>query len=238
MLLEDTDPDLEVKLRHYGPITLNANAPVSIESRIACTTDSFVLLSSTDFDYSVDPGDGNSLLVSGALGAPGFETGYEYRLIATPDLMCDQVTGNPSVSWDSPDYRVTVRRACLADLDTDCAVGVKDLLILLGAWGSNPGHPADIDCDTSVGVADLLVLLGDWGLCACGEGAPPPPPLAQVLADACVTDENWDDFLEVMQTGSEADKENWLCWMDHHLNTCTSCFCPHSPEICPGPDPF
>ncbi|MCH8316579.1 MAG: hypothetical protein IIA64_11450 [Planctomycetes bacterium] len=89
VLLEDADPDLEVKLRHYGPITLNANAPVTIERRTACTTDSFVLLSSTDFDYSVDPADGNSLLVSGAPGTDGFETGYEYRLIATPDLMCD-----------------------------------------------------------------------------------------------------------------------------------------------------
>ena len=129
---------------------------------------------------------------------------------------------------------------CPADLDGDGAVGVKDLLILLGAWGpcgDCADCPADVDGDCVVGVKDLLVLLGDWFNCPCEEG-PPPPSLADALAAACVTQENWDDFLEVMQTGSEAEKENWLCWMNHHLNVCTNCFCPHSPGICPGPDPF
>ncbi len=113
----DTDPDLQVILRHYGPITLNADTPLTIGRRTACTNDPFVPLSSIDFVYAVDLADGNSLLVSGAPGAEGFETGYEYRLIATADLMCDQVTGNPPVSWDSPDYRVTVGPGCLGDWD-------------------------------------------------------------------------------------------------------------------------
>ena len=52
---------------------------------------------------------------------------------------------------------------CNADLDDDGAVGVKDLLILLGAWGPCPDCPADFDEDGSVGVKDLLVLLGGWG---------------------------------------------------------------------------
>lgn len=117
LLPKDADPDLQVKLRHYGPITLNANPPVTIERRTACTSDPFVLLSSTDFVYVVDPADGNSLLVSVALGADGFETGYEYRLIATVDLMCGQVIGNPAVSWDSPDYRVTIGPGCLTERD-------------------------------------------------------------------------------------------------------------------------
>ena len=117
VLPKDADPDLQVILRHYGPITLNANAPLTIERRTACTNDLFVLLSSTDFVYAVDPADGNSLLVSGAPGTDGFEIGYEYRLIATADLMCDQVTGNPAVSWDSSDYRVTVSAGCPGDSD-------------------------------------------------------------------------------------------------------------------------
>ena len=238
VLLQDTDPDLEVKLRHYGPITLNANAPVTIESREACTTDEFVLLSSTDFDYSVDPADGNSLLVSGALGADGFEIGYEYRLIATADLMCDQVDGNPAVSWDSADYRVTVRPACPADLDRDCAVGVKDLLILLGAWGPCEGCPADIDCDTDVGLVDLLALLGWWGNCACAEG-PPPPSLEDAVEDAGLEyPEDWDEFEDVMTDpeSSQEDKDNYYCWMDHYLNHCTGMAC--TPPSCPGDAPF
>lgn len=108
VLLKKGDLDLQVKLRHYGPITLNANAPLIIERRIANTADAFAELPSTDFVYIVDPADGNSLLVSGAPGADGFQVGYEYRLIASADLMCDQVFGNPSVSWDSLDYRITV----------------------------------------------------------------------------------------------------------------------------------
>ena len=115
--LKDADPDLQVKLRHYGPIVLNANAPLTIERRAACTADPFVLLPSTDFLYAVDPADGNSLLVSGAPGADGFQPDYEYRLIATADLMCDQVAGNPPVSWDSSDYRVTVCPCCVGALD-------------------------------------------------------------------------------------------------------------------------
>ena len=67
------------------------------------------------------------------------------------------------------DYRIriTVLAAepndSVYDVDKDGTVGVKDLLILLGAWGKNPGHPADFDGDGFVGVPDLLALLGNWG---------------------------------------------------------------------------
>ena len=52
------------------------------------------------------------------------------------------------------------------DLDGDGTVGVKDLLILLGNWGSCDDCddcPADLDDDCTVGVTDLLILLGNWG---------------------------------------------------------------------------
>ena len=57
---------------------------------------------------------------------------------------------------------------CPWDLDGNNDVGVKDLLILLGAWGPCPpkgGCPADFDDSGDVGVKDLLVLLGNWGKC-------------------------------------------------------------------------
>ncbi len=57
---------------------------------------------------------------------------------------------------------------CPADLDSDGSVGVKDLLILLGAWGPCPKKgdcPADFDNSGDVGVKDLLFLLGAWGPC-------------------------------------------------------------------------
>ncbi len=53
------------------------------------------------------------------------------------------------------------------DLDGDGAVGVADLVILLGAWGPCRAHPdacpADVDLDDIVGITDLLILLANWG---------------------------------------------------------------------------
>ena len=57
---------------------------------------------------------------------------------------------------------------CPGDLDGSGDVGVKDLLILLGAWGPCPPQgdcPADFDDSGNVDVKDLLFLLGNWGLC-------------------------------------------------------------------------
>ena len=54
---------------------------------------------------------------------------------------------------------------CLADLDGDGVVGAGDLAQLLGAWGSNPDHPADFNGDGAVDAFDLAYLLGKWGQC-------------------------------------------------------------------------
>jgi hypothetical protein len=54
---------------------------------------------------------------------------------------------------------------CPWDLDGSGDVGVTDFLLLLGAWGPNPGDPADFDGDDEVGVTDFLILLGSWGPC-------------------------------------------------------------------------
>ncbi len=53
-----------------------------------------------------------------------------------------------------------------ADLDCDGAVGVSDLLVLLGNWGDCEEPPecqGDLNGDQSVGTADLLILLSEWG---------------------------------------------------------------------------
>jgi hypothetical protein len=54
---------------------------------------------------------------------------------------------------------------CPADIDNDGVVGVLDFLLLLAAWGPNPGHPADLDNSGAVGVNDFLQLLAEWGPC-------------------------------------------------------------------------
>ena len=54
---------------------------------------------------------------------------------------------------------------CPWDLNGNETVDPTDLLLLLGAWGKNPGHPADFDGDGNVGTSDLIALLGNWGPC-------------------------------------------------------------------------
>ena len=54
---------------------------------------------------------------------------------------------------------------CPADLDGDAEVGILDLLLLLAAWGTDPGGPPDFDGDGSVGITDFLELLANWGPC-------------------------------------------------------------------------
>ncbi|MCH8260942.1 MAG: PQQ-dependent sugar dehydrogenase [Planctomycetes bacterium] len=99
--------------------------------------------------------------------------GRIYRIIPTgpvdPDCnnngvadACDIAAGT---SMDTNGNGIPDECECMWDLDGTGDVGVKDLLILLGAWGPNPGHPADFDGDGNVGVPDLLALFANWGPC-------------------------------------------------------------------------
>ncbi len=54
---------------------------------------------------------------------------------------------------------------CPWDSDGSGGVGILDLLVLLAAWGSDPGGPPDFDGDGTVGILDLLILLANWGPC-------------------------------------------------------------------------
>jgi predicted outer membrane repeat protein len=73
--------------------------------------------------------------------------------------------GDPPIV-DMGTYEFQLPGSCPWDLNGDDLVGISDLLILLGAWGPNPGHPADINGDGFVGIGDLLALLANWGACS------------------------------------------------------------------------
>ena len=153
----------------------------------------------------------------------------------TPDLDL----GNRIVSLivDMGAYEV----ACPWDLDGSCDVGVSDFLDLLGAWGPCPptgGCPADFDNSGDVGVSDFLELLANWGSCPCDTG-PGPLSLEEELADACLTMDDWDNFVDVMTDpeSSQEDKDRYDCWMRHYLFDCNNCICTHFAR-CPAPDPF
>ena len=53
---------------------------------------------------------------------------------------------------------------CLCDLDSDGAVGVSDLELLVASWGTDDYH-ADMTGDGVVSVRDLLELISQWGPC-------------------------------------------------------------------------
>ncbi|MHC4415604.1 MAG: hypothetical protein ACYS0G_10000 [Planctomycetota bacterium] len=70
------------------------------------------------------------------------------------------------VGLGAPEFSGCLGPACPWDLTGDDFVGINDLLILLAAWGPNPGHPADFNGDDFVGINDLLALLANWGACS------------------------------------------------------------------------
>ncbi len=92
---------------------------------------------------------------------------------ASCDLKDEDINGDGNCdvqdcSWTGLAFPINIEGAppCPADFDDDGAVGVKDLLFLLGTWGPCPKKgdcPADLDDDGAVGVKDLLFLLGVWG---------------------------------------------------------------------------
>ncbi|MEE8153373.1 MAG: right-handed parallel beta-helix repeat-containing protein [Phycisphaerales bacterium] len=115
---------------------------------------------------------------------------------------------------------------CPWDLDGDCVVGAKDLMFLLKFW------------DDPYGAADMLDLIAAWGPCPCDPDAI-VLSLADELDDACLTQADWDEYEDVMTDpeSSQAEKDNYQCWMEHYLNDCNKCFCIGA-SGCPDDDPF
>ena len=78
-----------------------------------------------------------------------------------------QIVGSATNEFNDPvAVLLTPIEGPAGDLNNDCQVGVKDLLILLGNWGSCDTCntcPVDLDGDCVVGVTDLLILLANWG---------------------------------------------------------------------------
>ena len=124
---------------------------------------------------------GDALVVSGAVTlagtlnvslVPGSEplAGQQFQIVTGSSVTGAFGTVNAppgvTVSVEPGAVVVTVTLGgppAAADIDGDGTVGITDFLLLLAAWGPNPGHPADLDGDRLVGITDFLILLANWG---------------------------------------------------------------------------
>lgn len=120
---------------------------------------------SSDYFGSSAGIDGDAAAI-GAYGYASIGSVYIFRGLSdcnanqAPDL-CD-IAGQESSDADgdgTPD-----ECQCPWDLDGG-GVGVTDLLVLLSAWGTDPGGLPDFDGDQDVDVLDLLEILNHWGQC-------------------------------------------------------------------------
>ena len=136
---------------------------------------------------------------------------------------------------------------CPADFNGNCEVGIEDFLQLLAAWGPCPGCPEDLVVDGDVGIKDFLLIIASWGPCPepCIPDDPgQPASIRQKVQDAGLNwPTDWDDFEWTMRDPnvSEAEKDNWRCWIDHYLDCHTrpNCFeCVLCLALCPDDDPY
>jgi hypothetical protein len=104
------------------------------------------------------PQDGDGIYIAWSmLGSP---------IAVTPEgTLLTTFVFNLDVTGTLTGASVEIEPCCPADFNGDCLVNVVDFLILLAAWGTDPGGPPDIDGNGVVNVNDFLLLLAAWGPC-------------------------------------------------------------------------
>ncbi|HWB19169.1 MAG TPA: hypothetical protein VG711_02630 [Phycisphaerales bacterium] len=91
---------------------------------------------------------------------------------------------------------------------------------------------APIGGDHTVNIDDLTTVILHWGACSCFPAQAAPPSLSQVIADAGLTQSQWNEFLNVVANGSEKERQNYNCWLQRRISHCEVC------PACPSSDPF
>lgn len=157
----------------------------------------------------------------------------------TPDLDLNNRISSPDDECQVVDMGAFefVQGCCQWDLNDDDVVSTADLLLLFAEWGIHDPGPPDFNCDGDVDTTDLLELFANWGRCECAPPGSEPLSFEDELDDACITEAEWDDYEDIMKTGTEEEKENYQCWMLHWIEDCNRCSC-LGQSGCPGEDPF
>jgi len=114
---------------------------------------------------------GRSGAVEGDTDGDGFSDAAEAFLGTDPLVSCNATT---AVSDEEVD-------AWPADLNDDTTVGIADVVVLRGAYGSTSGDPGydprlDLDTNGQIGIGDVVTLRAVYGV-TCDPVSPPPPAL-------------------------------------------------------------
>lgn len=80
--------------------------------------------------------------------------------VLLPQQFCDGDWGGAGSSCEQG------CEACPGDFDGTGVIGVEDLLVVIGSWGTCAGCQADLTGDGVVGVEDLLIIIAQWGPCS------------------------------------------------------------------------
>lgn len=154
----------------------------------------------------------------------------------TPDLdFFDRIIDGDEDLTSKVDMGAYEFQTCIWDLNGDCMVNTSDLLELFAQWGTN--GPADFNEDGIVNTSDLLILFANWGPCYCDVTGGQPLTFEEELEDACISEEEWEEYEDIMANGTQAEKDNYQCWMLHWIEDCNKCTCVGQ-SGCPGADPF
>lgn len=152
--LDESDVGGVLNVFNDNPVAVSGHAPLAgsdtytINGLTPGAFVSVVLTGSDDYLLEVLSA-ADSVLASVDRGGLGVEEAIQY---------------DPATMPSTIKLRVTVQEcAGTFDLDGDCQTSTSDLLLLLAAWGPNPGHAADFDGDGEVGTSDLLEILANWG---------------------------------------------------------------------------
>lgn len=150
----DADPDWAV--HEAGVVSVLPNTtvtPAEPDCNVNGTPDSCDIASGASADCQTDGFPDECQLA-----------GNDCNANSAPDD-CDISSGSSSDTNSNGLPDECEAQPCVGDLNGDGTVNASDLALLLGAWGSNPGHVADLNGDGVVNASDLALLLGNWGLC-------------------------------------------------------------------------
>ena len=85
-------------------------------------------------------------------------------------------------------------------------------------------------------VTDLLAVLAAWG--PCEEGGDPIVSHESANAAVGISTEEWDDYQEIMENGTQQERDEWTCWYEHLLVCGQTPKCVHGTTGCSGDNPF